>query len=342
MSLQLTDAKKKVIATFVKTHHEQHLARFPFARYPVEPLKAWKREFAEPATVNPHTLRAALAWSCGKWQQQDIPYPYKKLHLAAVKNWSSFAEQSLSEPEDIIAYWSNLLGDSDYAFTTTAFLIYLLCPEQSELTDSRRFKGIMDLLKEVEYDTGNIESAADSIKLYTDFYRQLLPKVQSLFGDQATIKLDRFLFAYGHRDTLERVAQTKESNVEPTITALVWEAISSKHYNFHLITERANADVLFASLLLTLEEETEHPQKLTIRGIMNRIPLGSGGICNFGSYSYALIAMFGKQKGRDYFQFNDLAIADDFTQQANQSTRDIGFYKRHADLEVAINPKYLA
>lgn len=187
----------------------------------------------------------------------------------------------------MIAYWSDLLSDNDYAFTTSSFLIHLLCPEQIELTDSRRFKGMMDLLQEVEYDADTPESVADSIKLYTDFYRQLLPKVQSLFGNQATIKLDRFLFAYGHRDTLEKIAQTKESNVEPTITALNWEAISSKHYNLHLITERANADVLFASLLLTLEEETEHPQKLTICGIMNRVPLGSGGICNSGSYSYA-------------------------------------------------------
>jgi hypothetical protein len=135
VSLQLTDAKKKAITAFIKTHHEQYLARFPFARYPVEPLKAWKREFAEPAAVNPHTLRAALAWSCGKWQQQDVPYPYKKLHLAVVKNWSAFAEQSPSDLDSIIAYWSDLLGDNDYAFTTASFLTQLLCPEQIELID---------------------------------------------------------------------------------------------------------------------------------------------------------------------------------------------------------------
>ncbi len=342
MSLQLTDAKKKAIVAFVKAHHEQHLARFPFARYPTEPLQAWKRAFADQAAVNPHTLRAALAWSCGKWQQQDVPYPYKKLHLAAVKNWASFTEQSLSDLDSIIAYWSNLLGDNEYAFTTTSFLVYLLCSDQIELTDSGRLRGIKDLLQDVEYDTDSIASAADSITLYTEFYQQLLPKVQPLFGDQAALKLDRFLFAYGHRETLEKVAQTKESNVEPTITALDWETVSSKHYNLHLITERANADILFASLLLTLEQKTERPEKLRIQDIMNEIPLGSGGICNSGSYNYALIAMFGKQKNRDYFQFDSPTIADSFTQQANQSTRDMGFYKRHADLEVTINAKYRA
>ncbi|WP_340015113.1 hypothetical protein [Paenibacillus sp. FSL K6-1318] len=42
MSLQLTDAKKKSPAVLMKTHHEQHLSRFPFAKYSIEPLEAWK------------------------------------------------------------------------------------------------------------------------------------------------------------------------------------------------------------------------------------------------------------------------------------------------------------
>ncbi|WP_211748750.1 hypothetical protein [Paenibacillus sp. Marseille-Q4541] len=73
---------------------------------------------------------------------------------------------------------------------------------------------------------------------------------------------------------------------------------------------------------------------------MNLIPLGSGGICNPGSYNYAFIALLGKQKGRDYFLFDEPAMAEAFTQQANQSTRNMGFHKHHANLTVKINPKY--
>ncbi|MGO4531980.1 hypothetical protein AB4Z30_23115 [Paenibacillus sp. 2TAF8] len=342
MSMQLTDAKKKSLAALVKTHHEQHLSRFPFAKYPIEPLKVWKKQFTEPATIEAHTLRSALSWSCGKWQQQSIPYPYRKLHLTVISHWKNFVEQYNPELSSVLSYWTDLLGTGEYAFNTVAFLAHLLRPEQIELTDSRRIKGMNDLLTEVELSDEciELEDVAASVEKYCDFYRQLLPKTQSILGDQASVKLGRFLFAYGYRDVLSKVAESSPSQPEPIITSLDWETATSQRFNLNLITERANADRLFACLLLALDKQPEMPKEMTIQDIMNLIPLGSGGICNPGSYNYAFISMLGKQKGRDFFLFEDLTMSESFTQQANQSTRDMSFHKKNVDIRVKTNPKY--
>lgn len=342
MPLQLSDAKKKSLAALVKIHHEQHLSRFPFAKYPIEPLEVWKQQFTDPATIEAHTLRAALSWSCGKWQQQSIPSPYKKLHLTVISHWKNFVEQYKRDPQFVISFWTDLLGKGEYTFNTVTFLTYLLSSEQVELTDSNRVKGMNDLLIEAELpdECVELEDIAASVECYTDFYRQLLPKVQSILGGQASLKLDRFLFAYGYRDVLSKVAESSPNQPEPIITTLDWEATSSQRFNLNLIAERANADRLFACLLLALDSHPEIPEQLTIQDIMSLIPLGSGGICNPGSYNYAFIAMLGKQKDRDYFVFDDPTMTEAFTKQANQSTRDMSFHKKYRDISAKVNPKY--
>lgn len=342
MSLQLTDAKKKSLAALVKTHHEQHLTRFPFAKYPIEPLEAWKQQFSDPVTIEAHTLRSALSWSCGKWQQQSIPYPYKKLHLTVISNWKNFVEQYKPEPSSVISYWKDLLGKDEYAFNTIAFLTHILCPDQVELTDSCRVKGINDLLTEAEMkdECVVLEDVSASVEKYCDFYHQLLPKTQSILGDQASVKLGRFLFAYGYRDVLSKVAERSPNQPEPIVTSLDWETASSQRFNLNLITERANADRLFACLLLALDKQPGSSDQLTIQDIMNLIPLGSGGICNPGSYSYAFIAMLGKQKGRDYILFDDPVLTEAFTKQANLSTRDMNFHMKNLNIFVKVNAKY--
>lgn len=240
MSLQLTDAKRKALIALIKNHHEQHLARFPFAKYPIEPLDVWRQQFSDPASIDSNTLRSALSWSCGKWQQQSILYPYKKLHLAVVSHWKGFVEQFEPEPIGTINYWTDLLGSGEHAFNTVAFLAHLLCPEQVELADSRRIKGMNDLFMEVELpdECADIENIAAAVDQYTQLYRQLLSKMQPIFGDQASLNLSRFLFAYGHRDVLAKVAERTANNFnfEPVITTLDWETANSKRFNLKLIS----------------------------------------------------------------------------------------------------------
>ncbi|MNN47899.1 hypothetical protein D3C81_1623420 [compost metagenome] len=86
-----------------------------------------------------------------------------------------------------------------------------------------------DLLKEADLpnECVELEDVTASVEQYSNFYRQLLPKTQSILGDQAPLKLDRFLFAYGHRDVLTKVAESTPNQPEPIITALDWETASS-------------------------------------------------------------------------------------------------------------------
>ncbi len=123
-----------------------------------------------------------------------------------------------------------------------------------------------------------------------------------------------------------------------------WSLPNSAVFDLDKIHFRANADVLFVCLLLSLEKEYEEntPKTMTIKDISERIPKGTGGIFIRSSYNYAMIALFGGQKGRDYFLFEDSKMRRDlFTKQANNRLRNNNFWKRHKNERVTINPKYI-
>lgn len=177
-----------------------------------------------------------------------------------------------------------------------------------------------------------------ALEQYSQFFRLIQPKLP--YGDDSRNKLDRFLKAYGNRHAYRNVAADYRTQ-EPAIREFSWETASSRHFNLDNIKLRSNADVLFACLLLTLEQRGLAGTPLTIGRIAELVPLGTAGICNPASYNYAMISLFGRQKGRDYFQFENAALQKEFTEQANRSTRDMKFYVKHADEAVTINTKYI-
>jgi len=82
------------------------------------------------------------------------------------------------------------------------------------------------------------------------------------------------------------------------------------------------------------------PLWITVREISNKIPIGTANIDNDSSYNYAMIALFGGQKGRDFFNFQKAGIREEFTAQANDTGRNNRFWTRFMDDKVQINPKY--
>lgn len=71
MTLNINENKKKALTSLIRDQHAEHLSRFPFAKYPVEPLNDWRDRFTNPKMVGPDTQQLALSWQCGSWQKRD-------------------------------------------------------------------------------------------------------------------------------------------------------------------------------------------------------------------------------------------------------------------------------
>ena len=342
MALSISENKKKAIITYINDHFDEHMSHFPYAKYPTEPLNQWREQFSDPKAVDPKTIRTALSWRGGFWQRKDAPYAQRQTALSVVRLWPEFVREEAAEPAHVFDYWTNRLENDPLAFDTASFLAHLICPDALELADAQRLEAMWDLLMEVGHDGGEPDDgfSLDGLLRYTDFFRALLPKMQPKDVDRARVQLDRFLKAYGNRHALAKLADKTPPTIEPVIQSLNWGAIDCKKYAPERIAGRANADVLFACLLLALDRKPERKEKLTVGEVAELVPLGSGGVCNPGSYHYAMIALFGGQKGRDFFTFEDETLHTAFTAQANQSSRDMRFYRKHLDASININPKY--
>ncbi|MUT64924.1 hypothetical protein [Paenibacillus sp. NEAU-GSW1] len=340
MSLTLNEKEKRSIVAVVQNKLEAHLNHFPYARYPIEPLNEWKRIFCDPKTVPSDTLKKALNWHFGSWQRKDLALAHRKIISVILKFWPEYVEHPAHAAEQSFHFWEQKLSDWHHGFGAVAFLLHLQRPDQYEIADRHRIDAMFSLLKAIDHAHKERVSTLSFLDLqdYTSFFRSTFPKLPH--GNESRLKLDRFLKMYGNRHAYKNVTldyQTKE----PSIREFSWEKASSKQFDLKKIMLRSNADVLFACLLLSLEQHSQPDEALTIGRIAEYIPLGTAGICNSASYNYAMISLFGSQKGRDYFQLEGAVLRDDFTDQANQSTRDMKFYAKHADLIVTLNPKYI-
>lgn len=343
MNLSLSESKKKALYGLIAQRYDLHMSRFPYAKYPSEPLSEWRKKFADAQHVRPDMIRSVLNWRCGFWQRSNAPFPQKKIAISAIKSWPEFIEQKLTDPAAILSFWTDKFGDTAFGFDAAAFLLHLLHPSGLELVDTQRLAAMRDLLTEVGYELQPEASASNlaALSIYTEFFRSLLPKMQSQHGEQSSIRLDRFLMAYGNREALTKLSEKFGPSVEPIISCVDWTNLTSEHFLPSAILGRSNADILFACLLLALELYPDKATELTVESVVNLLPLGSGGVCNSASYHYAMIAMFGGQKGRDFFVFEDEALSKSFTEQANNSTRDMRFYQKHGNAKITIHSKYV-
>ncbi len=339
MTLTLNEKEKRAIAALIQERIDEHLSRFPYARYPVEPLEEWKRIFCDPKAVSVDILKQALSWHFGGWQRKDLALSHKKTIAAVLKAWPEFAEAAAIEPSQAFRFWEQKLTDWQHGFNATAFLLHLLRPDSFELADQHRLQAMTELLKEIDHQESDktLTRSLQDMARYTQFFRSILQKFP---GTNSRVRLDRFLKAYGNRHAYRNVKESYRSK-EPEIRQFSWSDCEAERFDLKKITLRSNADILFASLLLSLDKQPNSGEKLTIDQIAERIPLGTAGICNPASYNYAMIALFGGQKDRDYFLLENSALREAFTEQANRSTRDMKFYMKHANEIVTINPKYL-
>ncbi|MDQ0902760.1 hypothetical protein [Paenibacillus sp. V4I7] len=339
MSLNINEKEKRAIAALIQERFEEHLSRFPYSRYPTEPHEEWKRIFCDPKAVSADTLKQSLGWHFGSWQRKDIASAHKRTITAVIKAWPEFSENVSIDPAESLRFWEQKLPDWNHGFNAAAFLLHLLRPDSFELTDQHRIHAMTEFLKEINHQESDQMPTYSLLDLerYSAFFRAILQKIP---GVDSRTKLDRLLKVYGNRHAYKNVKETYLTK-EPTIRNFSWSDCEAQHFDLKKITLRSNADVLFACLLLSLEKQNSDWEKFTIGQIGEHIPIGTAGICNPASFNYAMIALFGNQKGRDYFQLESPALREAFTEQANQSTRDMKFYLKHALEPLTINPKYV-
>ncbi|MGG1616694.1 hypothetical protein ACIFQM_24300 [Paenibacillus sp. NRS-1782] len=339
-TLTFTEKEKRALVALIQEQIDTHLSRFPYARYPVYPLEEWKRLLCDPATVTPTILKQILGWTFGGWQRKDMPSAQSSVVKSIIKLWPEFTEKMPPESTGILQFWEERLTDWTNGFQAVSFLLHLMRPDEYEITDSHRLQAMYELLQTINHQENDRSLSRSLLDLenYSSFFRAILPKLP--FGEHNRIQLDRFLKAYGNRHAYKNVDSSYTTS-EPHIWQFSWSDVKTEHYDLEKITLRSNADVLFACLLSLLDEQPEVGQKLTIGQVVELLPMGTGGICNPASFKYALISLFGKQKGRDYFTTGDSSIQQAFTDQANQSTRDMKFYSKHDSEQIKVNPKYL-
>ncbi|SFM25460.1 hypothetical protein SAMN03159341_12268 [Paenibacillus sp. 1_12] len=340
MSLTLTEKEKRAIATLIQEQIENQLSRFPFARYPVEPLDEWKRSFCDPASVPSATLKQAISWHFGGWHRKELPSAHGRTVIGIVKTWPEFIQSASFESAQAFRFWEGKLPNWQNGFNATAFLLHLMRPDTFEIADQHRIQAMLELLKAINHQESDrtISRSFQDLEYYSDFFRAIMPKLS--FGQKNRIQLDRFLKAYGNRHSYKNVSAAYRTQ-EPEIKHFSWSDAAAQKFDLSKITLRSNADVLFACLLLSLDKHPIEDSKLTVDNVMERLPLGTAGICNPASFNYAMIALFGSQKGRDYFEWESPALRETFTEQANQSTRDMKFYAKHAEQSITLNPKYV-
>ncbi|MFC3788405.1 hypothetical protein ACFOQM_06325 [Paenibacillus sp. GCM10012307] len=336
----MSEKEKRSIAAAVQEKLEAHLNHFPFARYPMEPLNEWQRIFCDPKTVPSDTLKKALSWHFGSWQRKDIALSHRKIIAAILKAWPEYIDHPSHNAEQAFVFWEQKLSDWHHGFGAVAFLLHLQRPDQYEFADRHRIDAMFELLKTIEHAEKERITTLSYLDIqdYTSFFRSIFPKLPH--GNESRVKLDRFLKSYGNRHAYKLLPADYKSK-EATIRSFSWETITSKRFHLDLIPHRSNADILFACFLLSQETSDQGQTDFTIGDVIEQLPLGTAGICNPASFNYALVSLFGGQKQRDYWLFQNQEVRRAFTEQANKSTRDMRFYLRYADEPVSINPKYV-
>jgi hypothetical protein len=144
----LTEKDKKALITTITSLMDEHLSRFPYAKYPIEPLGEWRRFFCDPKTVPVKMVKQLLSWHFGGWQRKDLALAHRKVIAEILKVWSEFVESPL-DPWQALTFWQDKLSDWHHGFGAAAFLLHLQHSEKFEIVDRHRLDAMNELLRTI-------------------------------------------------------------------------------------------------------------------------------------------------------------------------------------------------
>ncbi|MGU3471876.1 hypothetical protein ACLBWT_12080 [Paenibacillus sp. D51F] len=334
---------KKEIDTIAKTINEnfsEYVSKYDGTKYPEEPYHKWIQTFSDPKKVGLDDIRQAMEWKYGHWGKANYVPAHKVIIAKLQKHWLEFTESGNSELDDMFEFWEERLAGHQ-SFITLAFLSHLLNPKKIEIIDQHNFRAMNYLMSTIrpEWVWKRNPICLDDITDFSVFLHSLLPAVKEAKGNKR--ELDKFLMMFGKNKV--KTIPVLRSKVAPAVSKKYdWNSFSSKVFDLGKISLRSNADLFFALLLQSLEAEgVDIEAAYTIDEIHKRIPMQKAGIAVSSSYNYAMVALFGNQRGRDYFQFENEKLGVYFTEQANDPSRDNTCWRKYLDEKVSINPKYV-
>ncbi|MGI6383226.1 MAG: hypothetical protein ACOXZT_08515 [Tissierellaceae bacterium] len=122
-----------------------------------------------------------------------------------------------------------------------------------------------------------------------------------------------------------------------------WEGFQSEVFNIEAMESRVNADKLFLYFLLEVEKRKIDPYKVfTIEEINKLIPKGTAGIDNYATYGFSFMSMLSGQNYRDYFDYENMDLRDEFAERCKDSNRDNYYWrKNYLNEKCTINKKYI-
>ncbi|RTE02761.1 hypothetical protein [Paenibacillus whitsoniae] len=338
--LTLNEKEKKAIAQTINSKLDECLSKYPLAQYPDEPYEEWKRIFASPPSITPEHIKDALEWKYGHYGKHNNVKTHKRVIAKMQEHWEEFIQADAQDLTKIFAFWQHRLSDHPFVIPVT-FVTHLMLPDLAANMDRQHFQAMNLLISGARssWEWHSRPNQVGDVQGFTDFVNIMATKIE-VDGDRKRM-LDKFLRVFGGNMLILGKPATTGRRIEPAIKQFSWDTFAPKRFDRNKIVHRANADVLFACLLLTLEEDENEIAIMSINEISKRIPLGTAGISNYASFQYAMIALFSAAKGRNYFRFDNPDLTDAFTKQANNPSRDINFWKYYMSETVRISPDYV-
>ncbi len=200
MSGQLSDAEAWQVVRAIRPRFAEYAAQYDTKKYWPDVYRDVRREFGQPRTVTPKTLRQALLWKYGHLGKPAIPSAHEALISQLQLGWSAAAAVLPRLPEDAFVAIDRYFGGRS-RFITVAFLLHLLHPRKVPIIDQHNFRAVNALLASVRSSwkpRGQPSRYAD-ILLVAGFMDAVLAAWSRGAPERApgARELDKFLMMYG-------------------------------------------------------------------------------------------------------------------------------------------------
>lgn len=142
---RLSDSEAWQIAKAIRPRFAEYASQYDTKKYWPDVYQRVRREFIQPRTVPPGTLRDALLWKYGHLGKPAIPLAHERLISPLQRGWPAVIATLPNAPEDAFVALDRDLGGKR-RFITVAFLLHLLYPGKVPIIDQHNIRAVNALV----------------------------------------------------------------------------------------------------------------------------------------------------------------------------------------------------